>query len=381
MRPATLLQYYSTTVLRTVPYLSPPLRESVCSLGGQGCASPFAPFRSPGQPPAQPVREVGDTRDRLHLTGALLPPYASACRAAALQRLLRSSSLPTAPTPPPSRPSQSAATPPVPRHPPHPSIASFLPVLSSRKKRRRLPRERTRAPNPPNCHRHRCALTMHPSANPLLLLSALVVLLLCAPVQAFAVPWAGSSGSFAATQRHTGQPLSKHRSVFPQLTWLRDTAIEKVFGLPPKTTKPGCDKTILRPVSSPLPSTLLAKYGGDVVLRFNLSTSSEERALAEAADTLFLDVWEFTGNWADIHLREDDVCLITTPRQASANRSGSVTPWITSQVPANSLLKPYARPGGDYLPILPIHHLRRILISSNPCTSFHTGFEGVKWCR
>jgi extracellular matrix protein 14 len=97
------------------------------------------------------------------------------------------------------------------------------------------------------------------------------------------------------------------------LTWLRDTAIEKVFGLPPKTTKLGCDKTTSRPASSPLPSTLLAKYGGDVVLRFNLSNSYEEQALAEAADTLFLDVWEFTSNWADIHLREDDVRLIDTP--------------------------------------------------------------------
>lgn len=44
-----------------------------------------------------------------------------------------------------------------------------------------------------------------------------------------------------------------------------------------------------------------------MVLRFNLSTAAEEIALAEAADTLFLDVWEFTHNWADIRLREDDV--------------------------------------------------------------------------
>lgn len=142
---------------------------------------------------------------------------------------------------------------------------------------------------------------------------ALIALLLCAPIHAFAVPWAGSSGGFPATQRHPEQ--SKHRSVFPQLTWLRDTAIEKVFGLPPK--KPdsftqgqrlGSDtKHATRPTSG-LPSTLLAKYGGDVVLRFNLSTPYEERALAEAADTLFLDVWEFTSNWADIRLREDDVC-------------------------------------------------------------------------
>jgi extracellular matrix protein 14 len=57
-----------------------------------------------------------------------------------------------------------------------------------------------------------------------------------------------------------------------------------------------------------------------VVLRFNLSTSYEEQALAEAADTLFLDVWEFTSNWADIRLREDDVGLIT-PAEDNVDRS------------------------------------------------------------
>lgn len=44
-----------------------------------------------------------------------------------------------------------------------------------------------------------------------------------------------------------------------------------------------------------------------MVLRFNLSTPAEEKALAEVADTLYLDIWDFTNNWADIRLREDDV--------------------------------------------------------------------------
>ncbi|KAH6668809.1 putative metallocarboxypeptidase ecm14 [Halenospora varia] len=134
-------------------------------------------------------------------------------------------------------------------------------------------------------------------------------LLFCVGIEAFAVPWVTNDNArFAAPQRH--QPSEgKLRSVFPQLTWIRDTAIEKVFGLPPKSTKNGCDKSGSKsgPTSSQLPSTLRAKYGGDVVIRFNLSTPQEEEALAEAADTLFLDVWEFTNNWADIRLREDDV--------------------------------------------------------------------------
>jgi extracellular matrix protein 14 len=97
------------------------------------------------------------------------------------------------------------------------------------------------------------------------------------------------------------------------LTWLRDTVIEKVFGVPPKSERTGIEGKPKegRPKSSQLPATLLAKYGGDVVLRFNISTPEEEGALSDAADTLFLDVWEFNNNWADIRLAEDDVCAFT----------------------------------------------------------------------
>lgn len=149
---------------------------------------------------------------------------------------------------------------------------------------------------------------MQPSSHVLSFLTILFLSLTCTPIAAFAVP---ESTTYSATQRHsdTTQQPSKFRTVFPQLTWLRDTAIEKIFGLPRKTAKTGADKPsyLSRPSNTQLPATLLAKYGGDVVLRFNLSTPQEEQALAEAADTLFLDVWEFTNNWADIRLRQDDV--------------------------------------------------------------------------
>lgn len=59
--------------------------------------------------------------------------------------------------------------------------------------------------------------------------------------------------------------------------------------------------------NSKLPSKVLAHYHRDVVLRFNLSTPYEEQMLANAADRLLLDVWEFTENWADIRLGEDVV--------------------------------------------------------------------------
>jgi extracellular matrix protein 14 len=151
-------------------------------------------------------------------------------------------------------------------------------------------------------------MTMRHLLDSLSFLSILLLALSFAPLRAFAVP---SDNPFLNGRHQVPAPEQPHRSrnVFPQLTWLRDTAIEKVFGVPPKSTKSQVDRSspLSRPSNSKLPATLLAKYGGDVVLRFNISTSEEEAALSEAADTLFLDVWEFADNWADIRLREDDV--------------------------------------------------------------------------
>jgi extracellular matrix protein 14 len=152
------------------------------------------------------------------------------------------------------------------------------------------------------------------SLLPLLLLSTL------APVPTVAVPWATSGDNTQSLSGPDAKAAPYHRShsVFPQLTWLRDTAIEKIFGggkpkpdTAAKKQENGQAATTSqrRPLSAQLPATLLAKYGGDVVLRFNITTEEEEAALAEAADTLFLDVWEFTNNWADIRLAEDDVSI------------------------------------------------------------------------
>lgn len=52
-----------------------------------------------------------------------------------------------------------------------------------------------------------------------------------------------------------------------------------------------------------------ARYGGDMVLRFNITNEHEAAALAEASNTLYLDVWEFSENWVDIRLAKDVVRL------------------------------------------------------------------------
>ena len=56
------------------------------------------------------------------------------------------------------------------------------------------------------------------------------------------------------------------------------------------------------------PSGLVARYTGDVVLRFNISSITEAEALAEAINVLFLDVWEARDEWVDLRMSKDVVC-------------------------------------------------------------------------
>lgn len=50
-----------------------------------------------------------------------------------------------------------------------------------------------------------------------------------------------------------------------------------------------------------------SRYGEDVVLRFKIRTAEEAAALAEAVDILFLDVWEYSEDWADLRVAKDVV--------------------------------------------------------------------------
>lgn len=92
----------------------------------------------------------------------------------------------------------------------------------------------------------------------------------------------------------------------PILTRVRDSIIQRLWGVPSENQPRGCTKPLSSPALSP-PSTILARYGGDVVLRFRIQSVDEAKALAEAVDVLFLDVWEFTSEWVDIRLSKDIV--------------------------------------------------------------------------
>ncbi|KAI9802610.1 MAG: putative metallocarboxypeptidase ecm14 [Piccolia ochrophora] len=94
-------------------------------------------------------------------------------------------------------------------------------------------------------------------------------------------------------------------------TRVRDWGIQNVFGKPPRRKHHSSQDVKAYNSDSPLnggpPSNLLARYGGDVVLRFSIKTTAEARALVEATNVLFLDVWEFRDDWIDIRLAKDVV--------------------------------------------------------------------------
>lgn len=89
--------------------------------------------------------------------------------------------------------------------------------------------------------------------------------------------------------------------VFPFLRWLRDSTVEVVFG-----------KSSTRTKGSAPGAQLQSRYRNDVVVRFNVTNSEEEGALAQAVDQMFLDVWAFTPEYVDVRLDKNDVLGLLT---------------------------------------------------------------------
>ena len=99
-------------------------------------------------------------------------------------------------------------------------------------------------------------------------------------------------------------------------TWRRlsDAIIRKIWSLPDN------QKSLGEGIGSKHQAAteqFVAQYGDDIVLRFKINTADEAKALAEASDILFLDVWEFNEDWADIRVAKDVVSQ-HTERHTSA---------------------------------------------------------------
>lgn len=102
--------------------------------------------------------------------------------------------------------------------------------------------------------------------------------------------------------------------VFPFLRWLRDSAVEIVFGRPDGSgrgsgrSRGGAKDGATRFYGGARQS----RYKDNVVVRFNVTGSKEEAALSEAADRLFLDIWGFTDEHVDVRLLRDDIPALMT---------------------------------------------------------------------
>jgi extracellular matrix protein 14 len=81
---------------------------------------------------------------------------------------------------------------------------------------------------------------------------------------------------------------------------LSDAIIRRIWKLPNDQKSFGSKKG--QDADNAIGDHLVAQYSEDIVLRFKIRTVEEASALAEAADVLFLDVWEFNDDWADIRL-------------------------------------------------------------------------------
>ncbi|KAI9809436.1 MAG: putative metallocarboxypeptidase ecm14 [Pycnora praestabilis] len=101
---------------------------------------------------------------------------------------------------------------------------------------------------------------------------------------------------------------AQHPSSRRPWTIVRDTIIHCVWSVP-KERNIKQEESSKKSVSirSGPPAKLLARYGGDVVLRFRVTSAEEAKALAEATTVLFLDIWEFNNEWVDLRLAKDVV--------------------------------------------------------------------------
>lgn len=114
------------------------------------------------------------------------------------------------------------------------------------------------------------------------------------------VPTAESSSSTPlrpkALYPHTERPTGPFRR-------LRNALIEKIWSIPDPTV----NTVSSAPPATRTPENFCARYGGDVVLRFQVKTEDEVKALSKATNILYLDVWDATNEWVDIRIAKDVV--------------------------------------------------------------------------
>ena len=163
------------------------------------------------------------------------------------------------------------------------------------------------------------------------------IILLLLPFLLFSKSIAASSQQFDRVDAYERSNLRARRSWVARA---RDSIIEFIWNVP--AAKPACFHAPIR--HSQPPNKLLARYGGDVVLRFRIVTEEEAKALSEAIQVLFLDVWESTSEWVDIRLSKDIVCVVTQniSPMLTMSLAGPLAPWTPTAITSDRPHTTYA---------------------------------------
>lgn len=150
------------------------------------------------------------------------------------------------------------------------------------------------------------------------------------------------SALVAAVPSHSTAPYPLHHQepIAPSQSSFSDRILHTLLGFS-KSISGGRGSGSPAKNVEPPPSHTWAKYGGDLVLRFNVSTAVESKSLAEAADTLLLDVWESSQNWVDIRMDKDTVPLLLGLLPGSLQHAH--TPLLREQELAKAIHENYER--------------------------------------
>ncbi|KMU78175.1 zinc carboxypeptidase A [Coccidioides immitis RMSCC 3703] len=120
-----------------------------------------------------------------------------------------------------------------------------------------------------------------------------------------AIPSSTSEFLPSTAEQNSAVLHSQGRSPPRLWTRLRDSIIESIWRVPSRQHNPS---RIPSSLSIPrAPSSIRARYGDDVVLRFTIRSQNDVQALIEASNILFLDIWASTNEWVDIRLAKDVV--------------------------------------------------------------------------
>jgi extracellular matrix protein 14 len=101
--------------------------------------------------------------------------------------------------------------------------------------------------------------------------------------------------------RFASQTQTQIASSRGPFTWLRDSVIERIWGIDKEK------QSLNKPGPRPPPEKSWSRYGSDIVLRIEVHNAEEVEALAEAVNILFLDVWDSNENYVDIRLAKEVV--------------------------------------------------------------------------